>query len=53
VVVVSVITWGWVWGVAGVLMAVPLTMIIKLGLESSDDLRWIAALMSGGENNGR
>jgi AI-2 transport protein TqsA len=53
VVVVSVITWGWIWGVAGVLLAVPLTMIIKLGLESSDDLRWIAVLMSGGENGRR
>lgn len=51
VVVVSVIAWGWMWGVAGVLLAVPLTMIIKLGLESSDDLRWIAQLMSGGETD--
>jgi AI-2 transport protein TqsA len=33
VVVVSVITWGWIWGVGGVLLAVPLTLIIKLGLE--------------------
>jgi hypothetical protein len=32
---------------------VPLTLIIKLGLESSDDLRWVADLMSGSDANGR
>jgi AI-2 transport protein TqsA len=53
VVVMSVITWGWIWGVGGVLLAVPLTLIIKLGLESSDDLRWVADLMSGSDANGR
>jgi AI-2 transport protein TqsA len=53
VIVVSVITWGWIWGVGGVLLAVPLTLIIKLGLEGSNDLKWIAALMSGGDSNGR
>jgi AI-2 transport protein TqsA len=53
VVVVSIITWGWIWGIGGVLLAVPLTLIIKLGLESSDDLKWLAALLSGGEKNGR
>ncbi|CAN5403396.1 AI-2E family transporter [soil metagenome] len=52
VVVVSVITWGWIWGVAGVLLAVPMTMVIKLGLESSDDLKWVAALMSGDNGDG-
>lgn len=49
IVVVSIITWGWVWGLAGVLLAVPMTMVVKLGLENSDHFRWIADLMSGGD----
>lgn len=45
VVLLSVIFWGWMWGPVGMLVAVPITMLIKLGLESSDDLRWVAQVM--------
>lgn len=38
-VLLSVIFWGWVWGPIGMLLAVPITMLIKLGLESSKDSR--------------
>jgi AI-2 transport protein TqsA len=31
----------------GMLLAVPLTMTVKIALDSSDDTRWIALLMSG------
>jgi AI-2 transport protein TqsA len=49
VVLLSVITWGWMWGVAGMLLSVPITMTIKTALEnSSEDLRWIAHLLEGG-----
>ncbi|UQT46227.1 AI-2E family transporter [Akkermansia muciniphila] len=44
-VLLSVIFWGWVWGPIGMLLAVPITMLIKLGLESSKDLAWIAQLI--------
>jgi AI-2 transport protein TqsA len=47
VVILSVLFWGWVLGAMGMLIAVPLTMTVKIALESSDDTRWIAALMSG------
>ncbi len=44
-VLLSVIFWGWVWGPIGMLLAVPITMLVKLGLESSKDLAWIAQLV--------
>jgi predicted PurR-regulated permease PerM len=47
VVLLSVIGWGWMWGVAGMLLSVPITMAIKLVLESVPEWRWAAALMAG------
>ena len=45
VVVVSLVFWGWVWGGVGMLLSVPLTMVVKILLESSSELRWIAVLL--------
>jgi predicted PurR-regulated permease PerM len=50
VVLLAVIAWGWMWGVAGMLLSVPITMAIKVGLEQSDDLRWIALLLGNGSH---
>lgn len=46
VVVISVLFWGWVWGPLGMLLAVPLTMILKVVLLNSRDFRWIGIAMS-------
>ncbi len=46
-VLVSVVVWGWIWGAAGALLSVPITMVLKIGLENSTDLRWIAHLLEG------
>lgn len=46
VVVISVVFWGWVWGPLGMLLAVPLTMVLKVILESSDEFRWIGVAIS-------
>jgi predicted PurR-regulated permease PerM len=46
-VLVSVIVWGWIWGAAGALLSVPITMALKIGLEHSDEFRWIAQLLEG------
>lgn len=42
VVLMSVMFWGWLWGPIGMLLAVPLTMMLKVVLDNSDDFRWIA-----------
>lgn len=45
VVFISLVFWNWVWGVTGALLAVPLTMIVKIALEQSSELGWIAVLL--------
>ena len=45
VVLLSVLLWGWVWGTAGMFLAVPITVLIKLALENSRDLYWVAAII--------
>jgi AI-2 transport protein TqsA len=46
VILMSVIFWGWLWGPIGMFLAVPLTIMIKVGLDNSDELRWLAVAMS-------
>lgn len=46
IVVVSVIFWGWIWGPIGMLLAVPLTMLLKVAMDNSSDFRWIAVAIS-------
>ncbi|MCB0317440.1 MAG: AI-2E family transporter [Bdellovibrionales bacterium] len=53
VVFLSLLFWGWVWGPAGMLLSVPLTMVVKIFLEHSDDFRWIAVLMDVRPRNRR
>lgn len=50
VVLVSVIFWGWLWGPLGMLLAVPLTMMLKVVLDNSEEFRWIAVAI-GKESN--
>jgi len=46
IVVMSVVFWGWLWGPLGMLLAVPLTMVLKVVLEGSDEFRWIGIAIS-------
>jgi predicted PurR-regulated permease PerM len=48
----SLIIWGWILGPAGMFLSVPLTMTIKIALDSGDSTRWIALLMSSGVTDG-
>ncbi len=46
VVILSVLFWGWLWGPLGMLMAVPLTMLLKVAMDNSSDFRWVAVAIS-------
>ena len=50
VVLVAVVFWGWVWGVAGALLAVPMTVAIIVAFAHVRALRPVALLMSNAEN---
>ena len=42
----SLILWGWVLGIIGMFLAVPITMTLKIAFESNDATKWISLLMS-------
>ena len=45
VVVLSLVFWGWVWGPVGMILSVPLTMAVKIALENTPDLHWVAVML--------
>lgn len=45
VVFLSLVFWGWVLGTVGMFLSVPLTMTVKIALDSWEETRWIAVLL--------
>ncbi len=45
VVFIGLVLWGWIFGPVGMLLSVPLTMTLKLGLERDARTRWMAILL--------
>ncbi|MDA0968305.1 MAG: AI-2E family transporter [Proteobacteria bacterium] len=46
-IILSLIFWGMIWGIIGVLLAAPLTAIIRMSFERFDSTRQIARLLEG------
>lgn len=46
VVLLSLLFWGWVWGIPGMLLSVPLTAALKIGMEQIEVTRPLARMMS-------
>ena len=46
VVLVAVVFWGWLWGVFGAVLAVPLTVAVVAVCERFERSRWVPALLS-------
>jgi AI-2 transport protein TqsA len=42
---ISLIVWGWLWGITGMLLSVPLTIVMKIMLENSERWRWLAVFL--------
>ncbi len=45
VVFLSLVFWGWILGPVGMLLSVPLTVSVKLALDSNPDTRWLGTLL--------
>jgi predicted PurR-regulated permease PerM len=45
VVFVSLVFWGWVLGPVGMLLSVPLTITVKLALDSGPETQWLGHLL--------
>jgi predicted PurR-regulated permease PerM len=45
VIFLSLVFWGWLWGPVGMFLSVPLTMILKIGMENSRDLKRVAIML--------
>lgn len=48
VVLLSLLFWGWLWGVVGALLSIPITTAIKIGCENIPALQPVGVLMGSG-----
>lgn len=50
VILLSLVFWGWLWGITGALLSVPIAAAIKIVCENIDALRPVSVLMGTGKN---
>jgi len=50
VVFLSLLFWGWLLGIVGMLLSIPLTIMAKITLNANEDTRWIAVLLGTGNS---
>ncbi|MCW8953889.1 MAG: AI-2E family transporter [Sulfurimonas sp.] len=50
VVFLSLLFWGWMFGVVGMLLSIPLTIMAKIIFNANENTRWIAVLLGTGDN---
>jgi predicted PurR-regulated permease PerM len=49
VVFFALVFWGWLWGVPGMVLAVPITAVVKIVCDNIPSLRFLGVLMGGGK----
>ncbi|TVQ24212.1 MAG: AI-2E family transporter [Spirochaetaceae bacterium] len=48
IILFSLLFWGWLWGITGAFLAVPLTVTLKIVFENIPGMEWIGILMGTG-----
>ena len=50
VVFLSLVFWGWVLGPVGMLLSIPLTILVKIALESDAETAWVGIMLGSGKD---